>query len=106
MAKKVENIKRLLFTERICRDNIMRHEIVQAGDRKFQILMDIHNGSMKRDTKLSILLPDGTWGFVTNASLLDIELMSYVATEDMWRVNTTWDRVRKAFFDYINVVYA
>ena len=104
-AKK-KTVNRLLFTENIHRDYVLRHEIIEACGHKFRIIMDIHNGSTKHDTQLSILLPNGTWGFVVNAVVLNIELMNYVAADDKWRVNATWDRVRKTFIDYINVVYA
>lgn len=106
MAKKAENIKSLLLTENIYRDHILRHEIIQVGDRKFRIIMDIHNGSTKHDTQLSILLPNGTWGFVVNAVVLNIELMTYVASDDKWRINATWNRVRDTFINYIKAVYA
>lgn len=99
-------VKSLLLTESIYDDKALRHEIIEFNGRKFKIVMDVHNGSLKRDTRLSILLPDGTWGYVTDASILNIELFSYVASDNRYKVNTTWDRVRGTFINYIKIVYA
>lgn len=105
-TKKDESVKSLLLTENIHRDNALRHEIIEVDGRRFKMVMAVHNGSMKHDTRLSILLPDGTWGYVTDACILNIPLFSYVAATNTYEVNTAWDRVRSAFINYIKIVYA
>lgn len=98
-------VKSLLVTEAINKNSALKHEIISAGDHKFRIVMDVHNGSTRTNTSLSILLPDGTWGYVVNAALLNIELFSYVCSDNAFTVNSAWTRVRNAFINYIKVVY-
>lgn len=99
-------IKSLLATEAITKSSALKHEIISTGDHKFRIVMDVHNGSTRTNTSLSILLPDGTWGYVVNAALLNIEIFSYVCSDNAFTVNSAWNRVRNAFIDYIKTVYA
>lgn len=83
------------------------HEIIEHEGRKFRIIMDIHNGSRRSDTNLSIMLPNGTWGQVVNANTLNIMLESYIKSEYAELMDNCYNnRVRKTFIDYIKKVYA
>ena len=83
------------------------HEIIEHEGRKFRIIMDIHNGSRKSDTNLSIMLPDGTWGQVVNANTLNIMLESFIKTKYAELMDNCYNNwVRKTFIDYIKKVYA
>lgn len=73
-------MKSIIFNQQNNSRSALYHEIIEHEGRKFRIIMDIHNGSRKCDTHLSIMVPDGTWSLVVTAHVLDIELESYVKT--------------------------
>ena len=100
-------MKSIIFNQQNRSRRALYHEILEHEGRKFRIMMDIHNGSRRGDTHLSIMLPDGTWGLVVTACVLDIELESYIKTEHKVLMDDCYkNRVRKTFIDYIKKVYA
>lgn len=100
-------MKSIMINKQNVRYQALYHEILEHEGRKFRIVMDIHNGSCRANTQLSILLPNGTWGFVTSAQTLNIELDSYIRAENTILMDAIYtNRVRKTFVNYIKKVYA
>lgn len=100
-------MKSIIFNQRSNSRGALYHEIIEHEGHKFRIIMDIHNGSRKGDTHLSIMGPDGTWNLVVTAYVLDIELETYTKTELKVLMDDCYkNRVRKTFIDYIKKVYA
>ena len=97
----------IMFNQQNTPHQALYHEIIEHEGRKFRIIMDIHNGSKKSDTNLSIMLPDGTWGQVVNANTLNIMLESYLKSECVELMDNCYDsQVRETFINYIKKVYA
>lgn len=100
-------MKSIMINQQNNKYQALYHEILEHEGRKFRIVMDIHNGSSRGNTHLSILLPDGTWGLVTNTNTLNIELDSYINADKKILMDAIYtNRVRKTFVNYIKKVYA